>query len=80
MIGMSTNKRTGNKQKLSGPEQVVEFMNNLEHPFKKEIEEVRNIIISTNNRIIEKIKWNTPSFCVDDVDRITFNFHGKGFF
>ncbi|WP_224773499.1 DUF1801 domain-containing protein [Metabacillus idriensis] len=55
-------------------------MNNLEHPFKKEIEEVRNIIRSTNNRIIEKIKWNTPSFCVDDEDRITFNFHGKGFF
>ncbi|MDQ0862361.1 hypothetical protein QFZ72_005959 [Bacillus sp. V2I10] len=29
---MSTNKTTGKKQKLSGPEQVVEFMNNLEHP------------------------------------------------
>lgn len=77
---MSTNKKTGKKQKLSGPEQVAEFMKNLEHSFKEEIEEVRNIILSTNSRISEKIKWNAPSFCVDDEDRITFNLRGNGFF
>ncbi|WP_144460079.1 DUF1801 domain-containing protein [Siminovitchia fortis] len=70
-----------NKNKrLSGPQQVAEFMNNLEHPLKEEITEVRKIILGTNSKITEKIKWNAPSFCVDGHDRITFNLNGKGFF
>ncbi|MFS0644699.1 DUF1801 domain-containing protein [Siminovitchia sp. 179-K 8D1 HS] len=77
---MPSNKKTGEKEKLSGPEQVAKFMNSLDHPFKEEIAEVRKIILGTNSRITEKIKWNAPSFCVDDDDRITFNLHGKGFF
>lgn len=76
---MPSNKKTG-KKKMSGPEQVTEFMNNLEHPFKNAIEEVRKIILGTNNRITEKIKWNAPSFCVGDDDRITFNLHGTDYF
>lgn len=82
---MKTNKKsaetTGKKPiKLSGPQQVVEFLNNLEHPLKKEIEEVRKIILSTNESISEHIKWNAPSFCFDNEDRVTFNLQGKGFF
>lgn len=77
---MTTNKKTADRKKLSGPEQVVEFMNNLEHPLKEEIAEVRNIILSTDNRMIEHIKWNAPSFCYEGEDRITFNLQGKGFF
>ena len=76
---MTTNKKTGKNKKLTGPAQVAEFMNNLEHPFKEEIEEVRNIILSTDERITERIKWNAPSFCYDGEDRIAFNLHGKGF-
>jgi hypothetical protein len=82
---MKTNEKsaetTGKKPiKLSGPQQVVEFLNNLEHPLKKEIEEVRKIILSTNESITEHIKWNAPSFCFDNEDRMTFNLQGKGFF
>jgi hypothetical protein len=66
--------------KLSGHQQVVEYMNNLEHPLKKEIEEVRTIILSTNKQISEHIKWNAPSFCFKNQDRVTFNLSGKGFF
>lgn len=82
---MTTNKKsaeaTGKKPiKLSGPQQVVEFFNNLEHPLKKEIEEVRKIILSTNESITEHIKWNAPSFCFNNEDRVTFNLQGKGFF
>ncbi|MEK5391377.1 DUF1801 domain-containing protein [Margalitia sp. FSL K6-0131] len=66
--------------KLSGHQQVVEFMDNLEHPLKEEIEEVRKIILSANKQIKEHIKWNAPSFQVENEDRITFNLHGKGFF
>ncbi len=82
---MKTNKKSaetaGKKPiKLSGPQQVVEFLNNLEHPLKKEIEEVRKIILSTNESITEHLKWNAPSFCFDNEDRVTFNLQGKGFF
>ena len=55
-------------------------MANLEHPFKKEIEEVRRMILGIDKPITEHIKWNAPSFCYQDEDRITFNFQGKGFF
>ncbi|KOP80082.1 hypothetical protein AN957_23400 [Cytobacillus solani] len=54
-------------------------MNNLVHPLKEEIEEVRKIILSTDDKITEHIKWNDPSFCYEGEDRITFNLNGKGF-
>lgn len=66
--------------KKSGHEQVMDFLNKLEHPLKQEIEEVRKIIISVNENITEHIKWNAPSFCVNNEDRVTFNLQGKGFF
>ncbi|MBW7454197.1 DUF1801 domain-containing protein [Paenibacillus sepulcri] len=65
---------------LSGHQQVNEYMNNLEHPLKKEIEAVRTIILSADKQISEHIKWNAPSFCYGNEDRMTFNLHGKGFF
>jgi len=78
---MTTNKKTGKKSgKLTVHDQVVEYIDNLEHPFKKEIEEVRNIILNTNSNITEQIKWNAPSFCFNNEDIVTFNLHGKGFF
>jgi len=70
--------KKGNK--LNGHEQVIEFLNKLEHPLKKEIEEVRSVILSANNQLTEHIKWNAPSFCMNNEDRITFNLHGKGYF
>jgi hypothetical protein len=66
--------------KPSGHQKVVDFLNNLEHPLKKEIEEVRKIILSANEHITEHIKWNAPSFCFNNEDRVTFNLQGKGFF
>ncbi|MDQ0875545.1 uncharacterized protein YdhG (YjbR/CyaY superfamily) [Paenibacillus sp. V4I3] len=66
--------------KPSGHQKAVDFLNNLEHPLKKEIEEVRKIILSANEHITEHIKWNAPSFCFNNEDRVTFNLQGKGFF
>lgn len=66
--------------KLSGHEQVVEYLHHLEHPLKAEIEEVRSFILSVDDQITEQIKWNAPSFCVQGEDRITLNLQGKGFF
>jgi Domain of unknown function (DU1801) len=66
--------------KRNGQEQVIEFLHKLEHPLKNEIVEVRNIILQSNELLSEHIKWNAPSFCYNNEDRITFNLHGKGYF
>lgn len=68
------------KKRLTGPEQVAEFMAKLEHPLKEEIELVRQIVLSSADSIREHIKWNAPSFFIENDDRITFNLKGKGFF
>ena len=61
----------------SNHKKVVEFLDELDHPHKKEIEEVRRIILDANGQLTEHIKWNAPSFCFNGEDRITFNFHSK---
>ena len=48
-------------------------MNNLEHPFKKELEALRNIIKSSNPKICERIKWNAPSYYYGKYDFGAFN-------
>lgn len=74
---MGEKKRTKqNTEQLSGSEQVDAFIQQLEHPLKQEIEQVRNILLQSDRRLTEHIKWNAPSFRIDDEDRITFNFYG----
>ena len=41
---------------------LADFMRDLEHPLKLEIEAVRVIIRDSNAAIEEGIKWNAPSF------------------
>ena len=41
---------------------VVAFLRELDHPRKKEIETVRQIILRVSPEIREGIKWNAPSF------------------
>lgn len=41
---------------------VTEFLNKLKHPHKKEMETVRNLILSVSPKICEGIKWNSMSF------------------
>jgi hypothetical protein len=45
---------------------VTDFLTNLEHPRKPAIEAVRRIILDIDPRIRESIKWNAPSFYIDD--------------
>lgn len=60
------------KQKLTGKEAVDAYMEALEHPFKAEIEAVRQIILAANPKMEERIKWNAPSFYFDK-DFAAFN-------
>ncbi|MEC0175311.1 DUF1801 domain-containing protein [Paenibacillus favisporus] len=59
---------------------VEDFLNQLDHPLKPEMEEVRKIILNTDKGLSEHIKWNAPSFLFQNDDRVTFNLHGKGLF
>lgn len=65
------------KSPESGHQQVVEFLDKLEHPLKTEIVEIRDIILSVNEHMTEHIKWNAPSFRINGEDRVTFNLFGK---
>lgn len=50
---------------------VNQFLNELNHPFRNEIDHVRSIILAASPLLSENIKWNGPNYSVDDEDRIT---------
>jgi len=41
---------------------VDAYMRDVDHPFKAEMEAVRQIILGASSKISERIKWNAPSF------------------
>lgn len=51
--------------------EVTDFLDKLKHPFREEIEQLRNCILSANTALTENIKWNGPNYCFDNEDRIT---------
>jgi hypothetical protein len=51
---------------------INDYINQLKHPKVEIIKEVREIILGVNKEITEHIKWNAPSFCYRNDDRITF--------
>ncbi|MES2328614.1 MAG: DUF1801 domain-containing protein [Bacteroidota bacterium] len=61
--------------KLSGPEQVTDFICKLNHPLKPVVITLRELILNADKDLTEHIKWNAPSFCFGGDDRITFNLH-----
>lgn len=52
---------------------VNEFMQSLSASQKEQVETLRQIILHTNKTLSEHIKWNSPSYVLNDEDRITFN-------
>ncbi|HJS18671.1 MAG TPA: DUF1801 domain-containing protein [Anaerolineales bacterium] len=56
---------------------VNEFMEKLDHPFKKEVQALRDIIKSVHQEIVEDIKWNAPSFSYHGEYLLTFNLWEK---
>ena len=53
---------------------VNELMAGLDHPLKPEIEVLRALILGADPRIREEVKWNAPSFLIDD-HFATFKLH-----
>ena len=58
---------------VSRTDKVDEFLENLSHPLKAEIEAVRSIIKGVNKDIAEEIKWKAPSFNYKGEYLVTFN-------
>jgi hypothetical protein len=64
---MSAKKNAASKSaKTKKAQDVGEFMRKLEHPLKPEIEAVRRIILGADAQIREGIKWNAPSFYINE--------------
>lgn len=51
--------------------EVTDFLDELNHPLRKEIEVLRNSILASNKGLTENIKWNAPNYCFENEDRIT---------
>ncbi|MWB95567.1 DUF1801 domain-containing protein [Flavobacterium sp. GA093] len=51
--------------------EVTLFLDNLNHPFREEIEQLRDYILASNKNLTENIKWNAPNYCFENEDRIT---------
>lgn len=54
--------------------EVDAYMSQLEHPMAAQVERLRRAILDSDPRIQESIKWNAPSFYIDD-HFATFNLH-----
>ena len=48
--------------KVSEPDKVNAYLQNLQHPLVEVVEVLRQIILSTDKEIGEEIKWNSPTF------------------
>jgi hypothetical protein len=68
---MYTNELTMENQLHILNNEVTKFLDELNHPFRKEIELLRNFILTANNKLTENIKWNGPNYCFYNEDRIT---------
>ena len=67
---------TKTKKGVNRTEEVDAFMNELDHPFKAEVQAIRDIIKGVNKDITEEIKWKAPSFSYKDYIA-TFNLRAK---
>lgn len=76
--GEGIKKRRFAAKAANGTEEVNEFLARLKHPFKAEVQAIRDIVNGINKNITEKIKWNAPSFSYKGGDIATFNLHAKG--
>lgn len=51
--------------------EVTTFLDNLKHPLRSEIEQLRKIILHSTGGLTENIKWNGLNYMYQGADRIT---------
>ena len=71
----------GSNQKLMAKQlsglnkDVTKFLDEYDHPLRKEIEELREAILAAHTSLEENIKWNGPNYSVNGNDRVTMRVH-----
>src|SRR5262245_61410000 len=56
---------------------LEEFFDDLNKDKRLQIDTLRNLILETEPRLEEHLKWNAPSYVFNGEDRITFNLMNK---
>lgn len=56
---------------------LEEFLGDLSKDKRLQVDTLRDLILKTEPRLEEHIKWNAPSYVLDGEDRITFNLMNK---
>lgn len=51
--------------------EVTTFLDDLNHPLRKEIERLRILILNSVEGLSENIKWNGPNYTYHNDDRVT---------
>lgn len=51
--------------------EVTRFLDGLKHPLNKEIVLLSQIILTSNPKLEENLKWNSPNYHLNGADRIT---------
>ena len=59
-------RKTEEHDPAAGRDAVAQFLKSLDHPMKSEMEALRWIILKSDSRVTEGIKWNVPSFYFHD--------------
>lgn len=54
---------------------VEDYLGQLQHARKGEVETLRQLIVDAVPGLVERIKWNAPSFGLGADDRITMRLH-----
>lgn len=57
---------------------VQEYLQALPDDSRAEVETLRAIVADAHPDVTEIIKWNSPSYVLDGVDRLTISAAGKG--
>lgn len=55
--------------------EVNELIKALDHPLEKEINRLRGIVLETSDLLTESVKWNSPSYAVEDKDCLTLRIY-----
>lgn len=67
-------KRTARPTVSTANESVDAYLAALQHPHKKGVQVLRKAILGIDPSIREEVKWNAPSFCLED-HFVTFRLH-----
>lgn len=57
---------------------VDEFLAAQDPARRDQVETLRSIVREADPRLVETVKWNSPDYVLDGVDRLTVNAAGRG--